>query len=207
MKKKYQKMNNLQLVTEIESPEFTTNTVLFVNENRLKTESYLDENVSNDHIRVAVLHIQSEIITRVLGTCLTDQLKELICTGHIDDNKYRWYKELLDSYLYPIFSYGVQAELPIPLGFKNKNQGMVQPQGEDFSQTNLSDIQYISKWYRNHMDFYMKKAIDWLTCNRKQFSELCKTGCCNCVESPLNKDYDTGLSLGNTCKTKRYGRF
>lgn len=191
---------HFELYEVVPSKEFPERALTFTSAKRIKTESYLDSNVSDDAIRVALLYIQDLIIERVLGTCLTDQLRELICSGQISDNRYRYYKELLDSYLYPIFSYGVQAELPIPLGFKNRNQGMVQPQGDSFEQTALADIQYISKFYRNRMDFYMKRAMDFVLCNRHHFRELCCCGggCCNCTQQPFNQDYDTGIFIEPT---------
>lgn len=178
--------------------------LFLVSEDRIKTETYLDANVNPDAIRVAALHIQNVIIERVLGTCLTNQLKKLVCTGEICLEDYACYKDLIDNYLYNIFNYGIQAELIIPLSYKTRNQGLIQVEGETFRQPSMSDTQYTEQFFRNRMDFYIIKCVDYLRCNCGCFKSLCNCGGCCSNEAPYHKDLSLGLYLGPTNSEYRH---
>lgn len=178
--------------------------VLIVNINRLKKESYLDDNLSDDKIRIAVKFIQDTIIEKVIGTCLFEKLRELICTGEIDDGDYRMYKKLIDDYLFPIFVYGVPAEISIPISYKNRNIGVVQGSNENLVQTALDDIKYLNQYYKNKMDFYVQKAIDFLCCHYDCFrAELCHCECSWCTERARSKQPSTPLNLNIVSNPRR----
>ncbi len=203
-------MNNPKFkLLQIEKREFPDKNVLIVNINRLKKDSYIDANVSEDTLRVASLYIQDTIIERIIGTCLFNKLREIICEGFIEDMLYQYYKVLLDDYLFPVFVYGVQAEISIPLSFKNRNAGTIQNNSADVTQTGLDDIKYLNQYYQNKKDFYIKRAIDFLMCHCGQFPELRSCECSWCGELPMNKDYTTPLSLKKSwlAPQKRKRRF
>lgn len=169
--------------------------VLLVNIGRLKKESYIDSNVNEKTLRTAIKYIQDSIVERVIGTCLFDKLKELICEDEICTPLFQYYKILLDDYLLPIFIHGVEAEISIPLSFKNRNAGTVRNVSDELIQATLDDIKYLNQFYNNKKDFYIKRAIDFLKCHRKEFPEL---KCCECpwyVQRPFNKDYSVPINL------------
>lgn len=173
--------------------------VLIVNINRLKKESYLDDNLADNNLRVAVKFIQDTIIEKVIGTCLFNKLRDLICSGEINDCGNECCKDLLDNYLFPIFVYGVPAEITIPISYKNRNNGVVQPNNENLTQTNLNDIKYLNQYYHNKMDYYVDKAIRFLRCNYDCFrNELCNCKCSWCTERAGIKKPSTPLNL-NDC--------
>lgn len=170
-------------------------TALIVNIERLKNDSYLDKNVSNNDIRVAVLFIQDEIIEHVIGTCLFDKIKCMVVDGTIDHCKNSIYKQLLDEFLFPIFAYSVQAEISIPKSFKVRNIGTIQQTSDNIQQSGLSDIKYLNSYYKNKADFYIARAIKYLKCNRECFPELCNCGCSWCEDKAFGKQPNTSLNL------------
>ncbi|MCD8041525.1 MAG: hypothetical protein LUH10_00520 [Tannerellaceae bacterium] len=168
---------------------------LIVNIERLKNDSYLDKNVSNNDIRVAVLFIQDEIIEHVTGSLLFDCIKMMIINRTIDCPANSIYKQLLDDYLFPIFVYAVQAEISIPKSFKVRNIGTIQQTGDNVQQTGLGDIKYLNSYYRNKADFYIQRAIKFLACNRDCLPELRGCSCSWCEDRPFSKLPYTSLNL------------
>lgn len=168
---------------------------LIVNIEKLKNDSYLDKNVTNNDIRIAALLIQDEVIEHVIGTCLFDCIKRMIIECDIEKPCNHIYKELLDEFLFPIFTYAVMAELSIPKSFKVRNAGTVQQQSENITQAGLSDIKYLNHYYKNKADFYINRAIKYLKCNKDCFPELCCCECSWCADKPFSKQPMTPLNL------------
>lgn len=165
-----------------------TYNILFASEDRIKRDSYLDANVEADRIRTAMICIQDMIIDRVLGDCLADTLRGLICSGEIKSAENEMYRVLLDDYLFKIFVYGVPMEVDIPTTFKLRNAGMVQPSdGEHYRNSAMSDAKYVNEWYKTRMDYYINRAVKFIECNRGCFA--CAPVCCD-KTSPVN----TGIS-------------
>lgn len=176
---------------------------LIINIERLKNDSYLDKNVSNNDIRVAVLYIQDEIIEHLIGTTLFDRIRHMVVHDTIDCCDNRLYKELLDDYLFPIFVYSVQAEISIPKSFKVRNIGTIQQTSDNIQQANLSDIKYLNSYYKNKADFYIARAVKFLRCNRHCFPELNHCHCAWCADKPFGKQPHTSLNLNIVDVKKR----
>lgn len=199
----------LKLVIEQDRHLFINRDIPLVDEEPLKKNSYIDNNVEPDLLRVAILSVQDRIIERVTGECLADQLRYLKNEGVICDNEWAWYKRLLDDYLFKIFVYGVPVELSIPGSFKDRNAGRVRHTDEDYQVSALNEIKYSNQWYLDRMDTYISRAVDFLRCNKEHFCELCGCFCgCGCKVSPFNKDFSFGINLSpvyNKYKRRRYG--
>ncbi len=177
--------------------DFIPHKVWLASTTDIKAESYLDENVSDHQIQVALTDVQNTIIEKVTGSCLTHQLKSLICEDLIRCKCAGWYRELLDSYLFPILAYGVQAELAAHLTFKERNQGVVRAGDTGHLQYPvLNDIKYIKTQYETKRDFYITRAVKWLKCNRHHFCELCDLcTCCDCETAPFQLPYAVGIEF------------
>lgn len=176
--------------------EFTPQNILLADIETLKRESYLDDNVSSEVIRTAMLFVQDSIVERVTGSCLMNQIKLLIDHCEIDERRYRWYKELLDSYLFQIIVYGIQSDLTTHLTFKERNQGVIRNNDTNVQYPVLSDIKHVERKYNTKLDFYINRAVNWLRCNKEHFCELCGCCCCcDCNTAPFNKPYRVGINL------------
>lgn len=151
---------------------------LLISPDTLKADSHLDENINDKDIRVAIKYVQDTIIDKVIGRCLFDSLKEMVVNDQICMPINEKYKYLLDNYLKDIFIWGVPAQLPIPLSYKIRNSGEIRASSENMSQADSDDINYNIQWYKNKMDFYVKRAIDYLCCHLQCYPELCC--CCEC---------------------------
>lgn len=183
--------------------EFIPHKVWLASTKDIKEESYLDENVSDKDIQVALTDVQNMIIEKVTGSCLMNQLKILICEGDIKCKCCMWYRELLDTYLFPIMVYGVQAELAAHLTFKERNQGIVRNNDTEHLQYPvLNDIKYIKSQYETKRDFYITRAVKWLKCNCCHFNELCCCFCCDCETAPFQLPYAIGIQFEKVFNNK-----
>lgn len=177
--------------------------VLLVNIDKLKNESYVDDNVSEKHLRVAINAIQDEIIENVIGTCLFNKLADLVCSGNFHHECNLKYKVLMDDYLFKIFVYAVQAEISIPLSFKNRNVGTIQQDTDGVSKTTISDIKYLNQYYINKADEYVSRTIKFLLCNRCEFPELSCCECSWCTQSAMSQRPHTPLNLNISCHERK----
>lgn len=152
--------------------------VFLISSDTLKADSHLDENVNDKDIRIAIKTVQDMIIQDIIGTCLFKALKSMISDNTICYPDNYDYKYLIDVFLKDVFVWGVPANLPIPLTYKIRNAGEIKTNSENMTQSSLDEINYSTQWYKNKMDFYVKRAIDWLCCHTSCFPELCD--CCEC---------------------------
>lgn len=164
----------IKIVTEQNMPD--SYDILMISADKLKKNSYIDANVEEQTIRVAAKFIQDTIVEKIIGSCLYNQLLQMICDNKVTGN----YKILLVEYLHPIFTYGIPGELSIPLSFKNRNIGTFQVQGSDVKSTDLDELKYINQWYKNKMNFYMSRAMEYICKNRDCFAMYC----CPCDSRP-----------------------
>lgn len=177
----------------------TMDRIFLVDASKLKRESGIDDNVNENILRSAIEFIQDTVIERVLGTCITNEIKNLICSGYLCESE--CYNELLNTYIFPIFIYGVQAEISIPLSYKQRNAGTVKTYDTNIDNAALSEIKYLNQYYKNRMDFYVQRAIEYLCCNRDCFNLCCKCGCGCCSTLAGSKLPSVPINLVNI-KTK-----
>lgn len=80
------------------------------------------------------------------------------------DNRvdYGIYNELVYDYVLPIYKWGVLSELQVPLSFKTKEAGVVQLNDTGMNSTNSSDVSYLTQYYRDKMDFYIRRCRDYI---------------------------------------------
>lgn len=169
--------------------------VLLFNCAKLKKDSYIDANVSENMIRVAGLYVQDTIIEHIIGSSLYDAIAAMIECGTINDPENSSYRILITDYLFPVFAYAIQSELLVPLHFKIRNAGVVMANPDSTTSSILSDIKYLDKQYAHKADYYTRRAIDFLKCNRKCFPEVEGCGCGWCTIPAYSAQPTTPLNL------------
>lgn len=183
--------------------DFRYSNQLFTDVKRLKKESYLDDNVNENDIRVAIKAIQDIIIERITGTCLADKLKELICKDEVYCKGNELYKTLLVDYLFNIFVYGVPLELNIPLSYKTRNAGQIRNNDDSLTQSPLNDIKYTNEWYKFKMNFYIDRAMNFIRCNYSCIPEAQCCSPCGCKEQSLQNPGFNNISTYIPLKRRR----
>jgi hypothetical protein len=189
--------NGYTIVKPIDVSDFNPVNILLATPEEIKKEGFLDENVSNDQIRSAIVYAQDAIIERVTGDCLMNQIKLLICSDAISQSNYLNYRRLLDEYLFPIVNYAVQHTMVPHLTLKIRNQGVVMHNdNEHVRYPGLMDVKYIQSELEHKMDFYVNRAVKFLYCNKDCFCELCGCyGACGCGVAPFQRQFSVSINL------------
>ncbi len=169
--------------------------ILLMDVDTLKANAHIDENVNDKDIRIAIKYVQDIIIEQVTGTGLFRSLKAMIGQDAIFDSQNRDYKYLLDEYLADIFIWGVPAQLPVPLSYKIRNSGQVMTYSDGISNSESDDLKYTTQWYMNKVDFYVKRAINYLHSHLCCYPELAENCRCAWYVRAMGKQPATPVNL------------
>lgn len=175
--------------------------VLLVTIDKLISDGYIDKNVDSNIIRNAVKYIQDSVVYNTIGKCIFNKLIELALCGDIDCKEYCCWKELKEIYIAPILIYGAQSEISIPLTYKTHQVGVKQISDDRIQSSGLSEIKAISRYYKDKMDFYVGRCIDFIKCN--ECFNCCDCGCCSHYENKGSRQPSIPISLTNIRKPYR----
>lgn len=143
-----------------------------INIEYLKNHSYIDKNVENKYLTVALETIHLTMLDDILGHCLYDKLEELICSGDITLPENAKYFELIRRYIVPLVAALVQYEIALPITFKERNAGVSSPSDSTFRTASSADIQRLLDFYKNRANQIQIKLIEFLRCHYEDFPEL-----------------------------------
>ena len=85
--------------------------VLLISEDYLKTESFLDDNVSGKYLLTAIKMAQDIELQSIIGTNLLHSIQKKVFDNVIDLEDNKRYKDLLDNYIQPFLLYQVLQSL------------------------------------------------------------------------------------------------
>jgi hypothetical protein len=140
------------------------NNILLISEELLKTYSYINENVSSDELRYAILISQNIEVQESLGTNLYQYILDAVDNGTITDPSNANYKHLLDKYIQPaLVAYALYRALDNFIA-KFMSVGLIQNRSEqgnpiDFKlflhlKTNAkNDAEFSDNLLRRHLIF------------------------------------------------------
>jgi hypothetical protein len=127
--------------------------VLFISENKLKSNTAINDNVDSSELRFCIQQAQQIQIQETLGTNLYNYLLELVDTGDIDLPANYRYKGLLDDYVQPtLISYAYYLALD-NFWLKFINIGLVQNRSEQGQPVDLKTLQYLKTNANNQAEF------------------------------------------------------
>lgn len=149
--------------------------IFLINENVLKTETILNDNVGSEFIRPAIEASQDIFLQQLIGTELVDKLYDLVATNNINDAKFAAYKTLLDEYITNYLKYKVLAEITIPLAYKYRSGGVVQTTGDHYMNSTLRDATMVQNHYETRATFYAERLSRYLNTNNNLYPEYMST--------------------------------
>lgn len=164
--------------------------ILFISEKKLKSESYINDNVGNEFILPAILSAQDMKLQPLLGCSLYAKLKSDVA-GQGPAGKY---KILMDDYIKPFLIYAVMADIQVPLAFKMRQNGIVQANNDYTYNQGKTDVDALKRYYEDKMNWYGFRMTDYLNNNKQDIPEYCDNSC-GC-KSDLRQGFDSGIYLG-----------
>lgn len=131
--------------------------VLLISEDYLKTESFLDDNVSGKYLLTAIKMAQDIELQSIIGTKLLHSIQKKVFDNVIDLEDNWRYKDLLDNYIQPFLLYQVLSEIVIPISYKMSNFGVMQSSDEKDYAVDNKQINLVKKFYFDKANVYKER--------------------------------------------------
>lgn len=131
--------------------------VLLISEDYLKTESFLDDNVSGKYLLTAIKLAQDVELQSIIGTVLLESIQKKVLENQIDGYENKAYKKLLDEYIQPFLLYQVLSEIVIPISYKMSNFGVMQSSDEKDYAVDNKQINLVRTYYRDKANVYKER--------------------------------------------------
>tara|TARA_R100001086_G_scaffold238905_1_gene163955 strand:+ start:160 stop:735 length:576 start_codon:yes stop_codon:yes gene_type:complete len=167
--------------------------VLFISEQKLKDSTAINLNVDVDLLLPFVKEAQKLYVETILGTELTQKLKDLITAGTIGNVANAAYKTLLDDYIGDMLpGYSLYHALPY-LRFKVENGNIYSKTSETGTALSTEEAQHFREEVLNTASYYRERAIDYITNNISSFPEYNQNS--GADVSPTKDNYYAGMNL------------
>jgi hypothetical protein len=131
--------------------------VLLISEDYLKTESFLDDNVSGKYLLTAIKMAQDIELQSIIGTNLLHSIQKKVFDNVIELEANKRYKDLLDNYIQPFLLYQVLSEIVIPISYKMSNFGVMQSSDEKDYAVDNKQINLVKKFYFDKANVYKER--------------------------------------------------
>lgn len=131
--------------------------VLLISEDYLKTESFLDDNVSGKYLLTAIKMAQDIELQSIIGTKLLHSIQKKVFENVIELEDNWRYKDLLDNYIQPFLLYQVLSEIVIPISYKMSNFGVMQSSDEKDYAVDNKQINLVKKFYFDKANVYKER--------------------------------------------------
>ena len=167
--------------------------VLFISEQKLKDSTAINMNVDVDLLLPFVKEAQKLYVETILGTELTQKLKDLITAGTIGNVANAAYKTLLDDYIGDMLpGYSLYHALPY-LRFKVENGNIYSKTSETGTALSTEEAQHFREEVLNTASYYRERAIDYIRNNISSFPEYSTNS--GADVSPTTDNYYAGMNL------------
>lgn len=131
--------------------------VLLISEDYLKSESFLDDNVSGKYLLTAIKLAQDVELQSIVGTKLLQSIQKKVYDNEIDLDANSYYKDLLDNYIQPFLLYQVLSEIVIPISYKMSNFGVMQSSDEKDYAVDNKQVNSLRTYYQNKANVYKER--------------------------------------------------
>jgi hypothetical protein len=131
---------------------------LFISEEKLKSFSSVNQNVSPLELVPYILQAQDIELQYFFGSTFYFQLKNQVLSGTVDSNN----QFLLDNYVgNALVNYGLARALPF-LKYKIYNKSVLSPTSESADTITLQELQFLQEQAKSTAEVYMKRCMEWI---------------------------------------------
>lgn len=161
--------------------------ILLISEDKIKTESALNDNLFGKYLMPAIREAQDINLSQIIGENLLNEVYYRVEHNQISGD----YKTLLEDYIQPYLLYQVQANIVPTLNVKLANIGTVLTQDEHIVNLSKTDVDNLKQNIQYRADFYARRLQEYLLANIEVFGlEDCD---CNRMKANLDSAASTGL--------------
>lgn len=149
--------------------------VLFVSEDYIKENTYIDTNVDAKLLRSIIYSAQRLYIKPIIGSGIYTDLETGITANNLVVGGVN-YTTLLQDYVQPALEYWVLCEAMIPLTMKLRNKG-VQTQNSDNSQpVPFSQLKEMESHWRDKAEYFSERVTLFLCENASTYPKFDNPG-------------------------------
>lgn len=169
------------------------NYILFISQQKLVESTSINQNVDVDLLLPFVKEAQKLYVETVLGTELSNKLKDLIIAGTIGNVGNEAYKTLVDDYIGDMLpGYALYHAIPY-LRFKIENGNIYSKTSETGTALSTEEAQHLREEVLNTASYYRERLIDYIRNNISSFPEYSTNS--GADVSPTTENYYAGMNL------------
>lgn len=167
-------------------------TAYFIGATFIKDYTFIDENVDDKYLMVAIKEAQEIYLREYLGSGLYDQLVTQVLASSVTALN----TTLLDTYIAPALKYWSIYEAAPFLKFKFTNKDIVSKNSDNSSGTGLQDLEKVLKWIEDKARYYTDRMVKYLIENQTDYPLYINPG--NGVDTiyPNKEGFDSDIYLG-----------
>jgi hypothetical protein len=137
----------------------------------VKANSYLDDNIDEKTIKIAMLDMQDQMLEPVLGTVLFDKLKTDIKNNTLVEP----YVTLLTDKIYPFMLQGIIYKIYLNLIYRLTNSSIVKDSNTVSTAISISELNVLKQEREVGMKYHQEKLKLYLDNNTSTFPEYTQT--------------------------------
>ena len=171
----------------------------FITPSEIKATGYIDENVDEKYINVAILISQDLYILPMIGTGLFNELK----TQTLAQSWSTHNTTLLTTYIQPALKHWVLYEVVEPLTYKFTNKSIVKKKSENSEVADKDELVRLKDKFRNIAEFYTERMRKYLVANSATFTLYDNPGSAADTVFPKRDSFSIGWYLGGSSTGSR----
>lgn len=166
---------------------------LFINPAQIKANTYVDENVDEKSLRVAIELAQQLNIEPIIGSGIYAELQTQITAGVLTALN----TTLLTTYIQPALEYWTLHELVEPMTYKFQNKNVARKNSDNSNPIDLDEVVHLKNKFKNIAEYKQDKIKLYLIENSTDYPLYDNPG--NGVDTvhPTRKTFTTTWYLGN----------
>lgn len=164
--------------------------VLLISAATVRETTNISDNVSDKYLLPAIHEAQEMGLCRIIGYVLLEKLKLLVATDALSGP----HAELM-TYIRYYLTYATIANLPMKIGYKITNMGVVRTSDDNVDSATFSEIIKVRDYYQAQADSYANKMQGYLCDQYSNFPELSESKF-NQMRANLRSAASSGLFLG-----------
>lgn len=139
----------------------------FMPVSHLKDSTYLDDNIDDKTIEIAMSDAQDQLLEPILGTVLFDKIKD----GIVNQNLAEPYVTLLTDKIYPFLYQAIQYKIYLNLIFRLTNSSIVKDTNSVSTAISISELNVLKQEREIAMHYHQEKLKKYLDYNMSSFPE------------------------------------
>lgn len=166
---------------------------LFIRPDAIKANTYVDENVDEKALSVAIELAQQLYIEPIIGSGIFSELQTQIAAGSLTALN----TTLLTTYIQPALEYWTLHELVEPMTYKFQNKNVAKKNSDNSNPIELNEIIHLKNKFKNIAEYKTNKIKLYLIENDTDYPLYGNPG--NGVDTvhPTGKAFSTTWYLGS----------